>query len=303
MPDLTAPADLWEPEEDPGEDLAPDYEGPAEFDAELISTAPGGGAVLQAVSEAAMTADFVIVTRGKRVNRNSSMVQITAGPNGGGMLTDEWERNPLVLWNHGNGYDLPVGTAEDQAGKVHIKKAGRRAVSRWHCPTSPAATADGFAPQLFGLVAERILRGASIGFMPRKAMLAKKEAEEKLPEGVEKIGGWRGVDYTEFDLWEWSLVPIGADPDALRQAVEKRRCGQEKMGGRLAELLRPHAAARPAWSPGAAWTPADRFGVAPDPAPSATTPFPDLIAATAAALRHRQEAREQARVLTRSVLG
>src|SRR5262249_50438348 len=58
-----------------------------------------------------------------------------------------------------------------------------------------------------------VLRGWSIGFVPRKASL--------LPESEAATEGRRGVRVEEWDLLEYSAVPIPENPGALTVAIQK----------------------------------------------------------------------------------
>lgn len=178
----------------------------------------------QAINTAEMSADFTIVTRNKKgaPNRHGNMVAIAGSDHGRGMLIDEWQRNPIVLFDH----NAPIGKAESPNGDVRIKLEKWKATSTvWFSQT------NALAKDVFGLVAEKIVRMASIGFAPTRGILMKELKREELPEGVEDLDHrtrWRGWDFVESILMEWSVVGIGADADALRQAWDHRTLGGEK---------------------------------------------------------------------------
>src|SRR5690606_32996122 len=129
-------------------------------------------------------------------------VQIMEGPNGKGLRTDlGYDSNPVVLFDHGfSGVALPVATSRDPNGAISVVKQVTN------------ATATAYSRQLrrseagFAAVSEDLLRMSSIGYDPLRAMLAKEQRDEVMPEGVERfgIGRFRGFDFVESDLLEWS---------------------------------------------------------------------------------------------------
>ena len=112
-----------------------------------------------------------------------------------------YRKNPVVLWAHDR-TTLPVAKTKD------IRVVGNRLV----------ATAE-FAPkaihplsdQIYQLLKAGFLTGCSVGFRP-------------ITWTKNRAGG---CDYTAQELTEWSIVPVGAHPDALleqradKQAVMK----------------------------------------------------------------------------------
>jgi HK97 family phage prohead protease len=123
-------------------------------------------------------------------------------PNGG--LFTNYLKNPVVMYNHdtvghSGSAGLPIGrTTElrrsDDDGLV-------RAVFQF-------AKDDPFAARVENLWDQGILRAASMSWMPMKS-----EARS-----ADDGGGW--LD-TEWDLLEWSIVAIPADPHALREAYSR----------------------------------------------------------------------------------
>jgi len=113
----------------------------------------------------------------------------------GGQI-ENFLRDPVVLDGHKYG-TFPVGT------NVWLKKnkGGILAKTRFHDKTQIAIDA-------FNLVAEGILRAWSIGFMP----INWETFEED---------GTRGYLYKIWELLEYSLVTVPANPDALTMALQK----------------------------------------------------------------------------------
>ena len=112
---------------------------------------------------------------------------------------DEYLRNPVVLWAHQRALP-PIGTCE----RLTIEPDRIIAETRF----APSST---FARDVFTLYAEGVLRGWSVGFVPAQV--------HPIPPSRAKSSG--GVCYPEWDLLEYSAVPIPENPQALTLAVRK----------------------------------------------------------------------------------
>ena len=111
----------------------------------------------------------------------------------------EFLRNPVVLWAHQRALP-PVGTCvalDVQPGRIVAATRFAKGVP--------------FAEDLFRLYEQGILRGWSIGFLPRRAAL--------LPR--DPATGRRGLRVEAWDLLEYSAVPVPENPEALTLAVAK----------------------------------------------------------------------------------
>lgn len=167
-------------------------------------------AVQQSIDEASMTADFVIVTRSKSINRNGHMVQIAPDDSGRGLVLDNFERNPIVLWNHGQDAGVfPI--ARSSVPKLSKSKATATATFSQSNPDAMA---------IFALIAEGILNTASVSFLPMRARLAK-QRPEKLGDDEVSFRGPMVFDFIDNDLLEWSIVDVPADPGAVRRHLER----------------------------------------------------------------------------------
>ncbi len=206
-------------------------------------------AVRQAVNEDAMTADFVIVTRSNEVNRHGNKVQIVANENGQGMLTDVFERSGSVLFEHGFDPDIggmPVATSIDQAGHLVLKKSRKKSTARAHFHNGIEKSEI-----IFAAVAARMLNMASIALLPRRAMMVSTKPP-KLEEGVEDISNesFRGFDFVESELLEWSIVVSGVDRGSFRQAAERGSVGGVKLSSRMRPVFQRIGGSAEVWSPG-----------------------------------------------------
>jgi HK97 family phage prohead protease len=111
-----------------------------------------------------------------------------------GWMLDNYRKNPVVLWAH-DVKSLPIARAESigvQGGKLKS------------VIVFPDKGVYPFADQVFGLVKGGFIRGTSVGFHPVEAAPRK---------GVKK-----GVDFKRQELYEFSLLPIPSNREALAEA-------------------------------------------------------------------------------------
>lgn len=200
------------------------------------------GATMAAKDPGRMSATFVVVTRQKDPNRHGNMVQILPGPNGQGLQIEDWAANPVVLFDHGVGLNLPIGTAM-QNGELFWNAQKSKAISTvFFSQTLPEAAA------IYALIDEEILRASSIQFLPSKAMRLTGELPDR-PKGVESLD-YQGYDFVESKLLEWSVVAIPADPGALRKSLDSGRVAGQRIGPGLRYALAQHLGPQKAWTPG-----------------------------------------------------
>lgn len=223
--------------------------------------------VFQSIDQTAMTATFVILT--DEQNRHGNSHQITSGKLGQGLRTDlGYEKNPIVLYSHGMGMSLPIGLSATPEGKLTIKKSAKQATATVYFPQrlkevwpQGIADADDFlrnVAAVFSAVDAGMLRMSSIGFNPILAMLREQDAEQALPKGVEKLKQWRGLHFTETEMLEWSITPIGVDRGALRQAAEAGKINGTPMPSWMVQSFEQAAGPKVVSSPGMTF-PVDEF--------------------------------------------
>jgi HK97 family phage prohead protease len=111
----------------------------------------------------------------------------------------EYMSNPVVLWAHQRTLP-PIGRC------VSLEVEPNRVVAE-----TRFARGIGFAEELFKLYEQGVLRGWSIGFVPLRAT--------RLP-AVDELGR-RGLRVEEWDLLEYSAVPVPENPGALTIAIQK----------------------------------------------------------------------------------
>src|SRR5437016_1569722 len=112
----------------------------------------------------------------------------------------EYLRNPIVLWAHNRFTVPPIGTCQRldvQADRIVAETKFAQGVA--------------LAEDLFRLYEQGVLRGWSIGFVP---LVAKRLT----PEGASHR---RGVLVEEWNLLEYSAVPVPENPGALTVAIQK----------------------------------------------------------------------------------
>ena len=114
-----------------------------------------------------------------------------------GLSTENYTRNPVVMWAHdvlgrSPSGGLPIG----RTLRLHKQRGGKLIVDFEFLSDDP------FAGRVRNAWDRGFLRAASISWLP-------------LAGGPTRDGQWRDE---RSDLLEWSIVPVPADPDALRQA-------------------------------------------------------------------------------------
>lgn len=136
-----------------------------------------------------------------------------------------YQANPIVLFDHG-AFPLPIGLSEDPVTKTcTVNVQPDRITGRvfFHCKTLESS-------QVCSLVAAKVLRGASIGY---KGIKGKSINPQK------KNGG---TLFEEWELVEWSVVPVPCNQDALLTALSANWDGKslaEPIALRLKSLIVP----------------------------------------------------------------
>lgn len=125
---------------------------------------------------------FVVST--ETVDRYGDVVRVD------GWELGPFQRNPVVLWGHMHSVP-PVGRA------VEIGPDGKKLVSTAEFP--PAELSE-FGNEVYRLLAAGFLNATSVGFMP----LEWKENAE-------------GYEFLKQELWEYSVVSVPANPDAVAE--------------------------------------------------------------------------------------
>lgn len=140
----------------------------------------------------------------------------------GGWYFGNYERNPIVLFNHE--YGEVAGSPPSQGKTLLIEKYdhGLRAVTEFHRKTR-------FNEELFALYRDGYMSTTSVGFWPMDR-----------PEERETKNGGHGLRFIKQDLLEWSLVAVPANPDAFQMAMKKGLV-RPRTAEYLSSLLAPYA--------------------------------------------------------------
>ncbi|QEL14838.1 HK97 family phage prohead protease [Limnoglobus roseus] len=121
--------------------------------------------------------------------------------------SEEYLLNPVVLWAHNRSQFPPIGAC------AWLDVQPQRVVAETHF-----AQKVRFAEDVFRLYEQGVLRGWSIGFVPRKSY--------RVPTSYGTERAHYPADHfalriEEWDLLEYSAVPIPENPGALTVALQK----------------------------------------------------------------------------------
>lgn len=139
---------------------------------------------VNAAAEVAASDEYILSD--ESVDRYGDVIKLSA------WRLANFKRNPIVLFNHDNNF--PIGRWED----VGVRDGALRAR---FVPAARGTSAR--IDEINSLREQGILKATSVGFKPLKA---------------EPRSGGRGVDYTEAELLETSIVSVPANPNALHVA-------------------------------------------------------------------------------------
>ena len=140
------------------------------------------------INEESRTVEWTITT--DDIDRDHDVVSAD------GWDLKNYQKNPVVLWAH-QMRELPI------ARSINIEKAANGLVSTSQFPTRDEYD---FADTVFNLIKGGFLKAVSVGFMP---------LEWKWAENDARPLGW---DILKAELYEYSVVPVPANPHALVRA-------------------------------------------------------------------------------------
>ena len=153
-------------------------------------------AVVRAVSdEEVRSAEFVISS--EAIDSYGTVFKLD------GWQLERYMQNPIVTYNHSLGSDDPdtiIGTSE-----VFVE--GDKLIGR---VIFESAEDNDLADKVFRKVKRGVLKMASVGAIPKKWSIGNKEKGED-PDVLY---------FNEQELIEWSIVPVGANPDAHKRNGE-----------------------------------------------------------------------------------
>lgn len=166
-------------------------------------------------------------------------------------------RNPQIFFAH-RSTDFPIALARDPDGQstLSVEEDRLRATAYFHEETDDART-------VWRLVAAKILRATSIGFLPVRASVIgsdeepsrRRRAEVDPDTGEELVDmtPWSPLRFLEWDLLEFSIVPVPANADcvdALTTVLSRGFIEGQKIPASVRKSLAPFALRAKIWSPG-----------------------------------------------------
>jgi prohead serine protease len=163
-----------------------------------------------AVDTTEMSADFLISTT--RRDRHGDIVV----PKGCIKTLPDYEKNPRIFFAH-RSTELPIASSRNPKTNeftlwVEEEKITSRAF--FHGKTQ-------LSDDVFELIVSKDLQAASIGFQPLIARLM--EGAEQPQDGETIDFDMGGLIFDEWSLFEWSVVPVPANPDAIRGWLSSKR--------------------------------------------------------------------------------
>jgi hypothetical protein len=148
--------------------------------------------------------------------------------------------NPIVLWDHGKTYNLPIGLTESEDGHytvVYHPKEDIITQKSFFAPTK-------MARQIYSLIRQRYIRANSV---------ALKDLEvERLPPDPERGHFKPGKYIRRSMLAEVTWTPLPANPDAVASLVGRGRIAgegynDEPLHPLIMKSFEPFVPARKAW--------------------------------------------------------
>lgn len=182
-----------------------------------------------------MTARFVITTSAR--DRHGDIVI----PRGCVNHLKNYSRNPRVFFGHKT-EELPIASARDAEGNLTLEIFDDKIYSTafFHGETRESEI-------VFRLIARKELQASSIGFLPVRASIVMDDENEDLMdlETGEEILDFRGnnshsvpaLRFLEWDMIEWSVVPIPANQEALAAHLSRGHVDGEKISPSIRKTL------------------------------------------------------------------
>lgn len=124
-----------------------------------------------------------------------------------GMDATEWQRNPVIFWNHD--YNIPIAKGTDLKRTKTQWTATGTIASR---PTSHEG--EWFPDTIRSLMQQEIVRGVSVGFAPM-------ERRKPTPSDIDAFGKDVELVHHRWKLYEFSVTPLPANQEALITSVAK----------------------------------------------------------------------------------
>lgn len=133
-----------------------------------------------------------------------------------GARLKNYAANPVVFWNHGFDCSLPIGRSADDDNNLTLEINDSGIVATCYFSKSLP-----LANQVFGLISEDIVRATSVRFTPMTRPIQKAH----------------GHEHNDYDFEEWSWVPIGVNPEAVRPVLSSGKLNGEQLMPSLTKSL------------------------------------------------------------------
>ena len=149
------------------------------------------------------------------VDRDGDIIDVA------GWDTDDYMKNPVVLWAHNRGaMDLPpigktVNLNKDIKNKQLVFDIKFPTLAELSTDAQNASDHAKFVDTIYNMCKNNYLNAVSVGFRGLEYKQRDDDAAMELPE-------WqRGTHYMEQELFEISICPVPANPNALQTAKSK----------------------------------------------------------------------------------
>jgi phage head maturation protease len=126
-----------------------------------------------------------------------------------GMNAVDYEKNPLLLWNHDQGQ--PIGKC------IGLTRKSNAIIGEFEFAKRPEGFQGEFFPEFVAaLVGQGIVKGTSIQYIPEP-----NGARRANDADTKRYGAQLKTVYSRWKLLEVSVAPLQANPDALVTAIKK----------------------------------------------------------------------------------
>src|SRR5262249_55608614 len=146
-----------------------------------------------------------------------------------------YELNPIVYFDHGQEFTLPIGSSRDEDGELAVTISDAGVIA-----TAFLSNSLPLAKQIFELWAEGILKATSVNFLPTVAKVRPGTGSADRP----------GLLISKWELLEWSIVGIPDNPYAVAKALDRGKLDGRPIEEPLLKMLRQFAPQRRAYGKG-----------------------------------------------------
>lgn len=126
-----------------------------------------------------------------------------------GMNASEFERNPILLYNHDT--SKPIGRC------LGLKRKGNAIEGEFVFAQRPEGYEGEYFPEFVAsLVGQGIVKGISIGYAAEQGGIRRASADDR-----QRYGDTVHTVFSKWRLLEVSVAPVPANPDAVISAIRK----------------------------------------------------------------------------------